>query len=144
MDTDDILKDDFLRDLIAKSPSESPSDDFVEKVMAGIPPVTEAVPAQKPYYLYLRTAWPYAAIALFVIVILASSDLPYSKFIPGKDFFANNLFPSLKTISGSFISLFGFMRSATLPLIIIASGALLFVVDRVFLSRHSIQHYFSN
>jgi hypothetical protein len=144
MDNDEFLKDRFLKELISKSRTESPSDEFVEKVMAGIRLNPEPVPAAKPYYLFLRSAWPYAAIALTVIVILASSDLPYSKFIPGKEYFENNFIPYFKTLSGSFVSLFGFLRSATLPFVIIASGTLLFIFDRVFLSRHSIRNYFTS
>ena len=144
MESDDFLKDDFLKELFGKQPLDSPSDDFTEKVMAGIRLNPEFSLARKPYYLYLKASWPYVLIALTVIIYLISSDLPYSKFIPGKDYFENILFPYMKNLSVGFISLFSFIKSATLPLAILASGLLLFILDRFFFHRHSIQHYFTS
>lgn len=144
MEKDDFIKDEFLKELIGKNTPDSPSDDFVEKVMAGIRLNPEFAPVHSPYYLFIRASWPYVVIAFTVIIFLISSDLPYSKFIPGKDYFVTILLPYLKNLSVSFISLFTFIRSATLPLILVASGVILFIFDRVFLHRHSIQHYFTN
>lgn len=144
MERDDFLKDDFLKDLIGKQPIDSPSDDFTEKVMAGIRRGPEFSFARKPYYLYLKASWPYVLIALTVLIYMVSSDLPYSKFIPGKEYFESILFPYLKNLSIGFISLFSFIKSATLLLAILASGLLLFILDRFFFHRHSIQHYFSS
>ena len=144
MEKDDFIKDEFLKELIGKSTPDSPSDDFVEKVMAGIRLNPEFAPARSPYYLYLRASWPYVVIVFTVVIFLVSSDLPYSKFIPGKDYFVTILLPYLKNLSGGFVSLFSFIRSATLPLILVASAAIIFILDRVFMHRHSIQHYFTN
>lgn len=144
MDRDDFLKDDFLKELVGKQPLESPSDDFTEKVMAGIRMNPELTPEGKPYYLYLKASWPYLLIALTVIIYLASSDLPFSKFIPGKEYFESFLFPYLKNLSADFITLFSFIKSATLPMAILSSGLLLFILDRFFFRRRSVQHYFNS
>jgi hypothetical protein len=144
MERDDFLKDDFLKELLGKQPLDSPSDDFTEKVMASVRLNQEFSLARKPYYLYLKASWPYVLIALTVIIYLVSSDLPYSKFIPGKDYFETIFIPYLKNLSMGFISLFSFIKSATLPLAILASGLLLFMLDHFFFRRHSIYHYFTS
>lgn len=144
MEEKDFLKDDFLKELIGKQSLDSPSDDFNENVMAGIRLNPELLRARKPYYLYLKAFWPYIVIGLIVVIYLVSSDLPYSKFIPGKDYFGSVLLPYLKNLSVGFVSLFSFLKSATLPLAILASGVLLFLLDRIFFRRYSIQNYFSS
>ena len=139
---DDFLKDDFLKELIGKQPLDSPSDDFTENVMAGIRLAPEYVPERKPFWLYVRASLPYAAIALIVIIFFISSDLPYSKFLPGKEYFRSLLIPYLGNLYSGFVSLFSLVRSGSLPLAVIASGSLLFLLDRIFFRNHTMQHLF--
>ena len=75
MEKDEYLKDDFLRELIRRSPLDAPSDDFVDRVMAGIRPAPEISVVKKPFYLYLKAATPYVIVALVIFLIVATSDL---------------------------------------------------------------------
>ncbi len=130
-------KIDFLRELIEKSPLESPSDDFVDRVMSNIRLAPETAPVKKPFYLYLKTAFPYAAVLLVLLFIFTTSDLPLFNWIPGKEYFLKSLF----TTFGSF---FTAMKNAfaskyvSLGLLIGFSGGLLFIIDRWFSRRTSV------
>ena len=86
MEKDEFLKDDFLRELIQRSPLDRPSDDFVDRVMADIQMSAEASVVKKPFYLYLKAAVPYAAITLFLFFVIATSDLPIFNWLPGKNY----------------------------------------------------------
>jgi len=136
MEKDDFLQDDFLRDLIRKSPMDSPSDDFLQNVMEQVSAQPAVESSQKIFFRFLKTSWPFALIGVSVIIFFLTSDLPVSGFLPGKDYFSENLIPYLlKTLSG-FKWLVPEGKSATLPVIIIASGILLYLFDR-FLFRKS-------
>ena len=71
MENNDFGNDDFLRRLIQQSPLDHPSEDFVDRVMAGIHPAPEIAPVQRPFLQYLQTLVPYA----FLIFILFSSNI---------------------------------------------------------------------
>ena len=56
MENDDFMKEDFLHGLIRQSPLDSPSTDFVDRVMANIQEAPEVVIVKKPFFLYLKEA----------------------------------------------------------------------------------------
>jgi len=135
-DQDEFLKDDFLRDLIRQSPLDSPSDDFVDRVMANIQVAPEISEVNRPFYLYLKAAIPYAAIAFVLIFVLATSDLPIFNWLPGKDYFVSNMtsyFGSLFTIlKNAFAS-----KYVSWVVLISFSAGVLFFIDRLFSRRTS-------
>ncbi len=130
-------KDDFLRELIQKSPLESPSDDFVDRIMANIQLTPEAAPEKKPYFLYVKAVFPYALLSLILGLVFSTSDLPFLHWVPGKDYL-------FETFIHSFGSLFAGLRNAfsskfvSFALLISASAGLLFLIDRWFSQRSTI------
>jgi hypothetical protein len=139
---EDQLNDAFLHDLLQAAPLESPGDDFVSKVMAGIEPLPALVPAKKPFFMDIRSWWPYALAGSFVILFLLTSDLPYSRFIPGKEFFAHTLIPNFLSMFSGVKNLFSGSKSVSIPLIVIFSAAFLYLVDRFLLRRFTTTHIF--
>jgi len=134
MEQDDFLKDDFLREIIKRSPLDSPSDDFVDRVMAGIQVVPEVEAVKKPFYIDYRGAIPYALIVLFCIFVIATSDLPIFNWIPGRDYFIHNLMPSVETLITTLKSAFTTKFVSWVVLISFSAG-LLFFIDRLFSRR---------
>ena len=142
MNPEDQLNDDFLRRLLQETPLESPGTDFVSRVMTGIAPVPAIVPAKKPLYLDIHTWWPYALAGAFVVLFLLTSDLPYSQFIPGKEYFSHTLMPHFLAIFSGLKNIFTGSKSVSIPLIIIFSGAFLFLLDRVLFRRFTTTRLF--
>ncbi|MCX6304258.1 MAG: hypothetical protein NT040_04775 [Bacteroidetes bacterium] len=136
MENDEYLKDDFLRELIQRSPLDSPSDDFVERVMANINLSPEVVAVRKPLYLHLKSAVPYAVLALVVFIVLATSDLPVFNWIPGKDYLIGNMLTYLGTLFTIFKSAFA-ARYVSWVLLISISAGVLFFIDGLFSRRTS-------
>ncbi len=134
MEQDDFLKDDFLREIIKRSPLEAPSDDFVDRVMAGIQVVPETEAVKKPFYLDFRGAIPYAVIALVCLLVIATSDLPIFNWLPGKDYFMNYLLPSMGTLMATLKSAFATKFVSWVVLISVSAGMLYFI-DRLFSRR---------
>ena len=137
MEKDEFLNDDFLRDLIRRSPLDHPSDDFVYRVMANIQTAPEVVAEKKSFFFYLKTVVPYAVITLVVFFVFATSDLPVFKWIPGKDYLTGNLLPYLGTLFLVFKNAFA-SKFVSWGLLISFSAGVLFLVDRLFSRRTSV------
>lgn len=135
MEKDDFIEDDFLRELIHKTPLESPSDAFVDRVMEQIAVQKEV--EKKPFYLYLKSLSGYAALAAFVLIFLFTSDFQIFNFLPGKDMVRENFLPMVNAFVQPFKSLFGDAKSLSLPLMIVVSAGMFFVLD-MFLSRRRV------
>ena len=131
------MNDDFLRDLIRRSPLDSPSDDFVDRVMATLQPSPEVSAVKKPFMLILKAAVPYVIIALILLVIIATSDLPLFNWLPGKDFFTKGLVPYLGTLFAVFKNAFA-SKYVSWVLLISVSAGVLFAIDRLFSRRTSV------
>jgi hypothetical protein len=134
MDTDDMLKDDFLADLIRNMPLESPSDEFVNKVMLGIGPFPAGAVEQSPFLLWIRSFLPYLGLGMIIVLILISSDIPYLNFINGKEYFSaaflkifSPFWTSMKTVVSS--------RFVTYFLLIGVSAGFLYIIDKLFSRR---------
>ncbi len=136
MEKDEYLKDDFLRELIRRSPLDAPSDDFVDRVMAGIRPAPEISVVKKPFYLYLKAATPYVIVALVIFLIVATSDLSILNWLPGKDYLLKNLVPYLGTLITLFRGAFA-SKYVSWTLLISCSAGMLYLVDRLFSRRAS-------
>jgi hypothetical protein len=137
MEKDDFLKDDFLRELIQRSPLDSPSDEFVNRVMANIQVVPEVSAVRKPIYENVKSAIPYAAITLFLFFVIATSDLPIFNWLPGKDYLVNNLLTYLGTFFSVLKSAFS-SRFVSWGLLISLSAGILFLIDLAFSRRASV------
>jgi len=136
MDMDDVIKDDFLAELINKVPLESPSAEFVNNVMAGIETVPVRVVEKRPFFYWLRSRLSYLGIGIIVVFILISSDIPYLNLIAGKEFIFS-LF--LKVFQPFWISMKVLFSSKfiTYSLLIGVSAGFLFIIDKLFSRRFS-------
>ena len=132
MEKDDFLEDDFLRDLVQKSPLESPSEDFVSRVMEQVTP--QPVVEKRPFYLTLKAISGYAVLFIFAVVFLVTSDFPVLDFIPGKLVLKESLLSIMNSIVEPFKSLFGNAKSLSIPIMIVISAGIFFILD-LFLSR---------
>ncbi len=137
MEKDDFLKDDFLRELINRSPLDSPSEDFVDRVMAGIQTNAEVEVVKKPFFHYLKVSAPYFILVFFIFVVIATSDLPLFNWFPGKAYFTNNLMPYLETLFMVFKKAFS-SKFVSWGLLISFSTGVLFLIDRLFSRRTSL------
>jgi len=136
MDTDNLLHDDFLASLIRKAPLESPSDEFVGKVMESIEPLAPPLYEKQPYFLWLKSYVPYFGLGALIVLILYSSDIPYFNFLSARDHFSDMFIhvfrpfiASLKTLVSS--------RLISYSLLIGVSAGFLFLIDSLFSRRFS-------
>ena len=134
MENDDMFKDDFLARLIRQSPLDCPSDNFVDHVMENIQHAPEVVAVNKPFFLYLREAVPYTILALLLLFVFATSDLPFMNWLPGRDYFIKNLVPYFETLLTGLNNAFA-SKYVSFGLLISLSAGLLFMIDRLFSRR---------
>ena len=134
MERDDFSKDDFLGRLIQKMPLESPSEDFVTRIMAGIETVPETVPEKKSIFRYLNSIIPYTLLIFLLLVVFSTSDLPFTNWMPGKDYYLNYLLPYFGTLISGLKNAFA-SKYVSFGLLIAVSTGLLFLVDRLFSRR---------
>ncbi len=126
--------DDLFRDLIQKSTPDTPSDAFVDNVMEQIRRAPEVAPAKRPYYLYLKSAFPLIGLAAIVVLFLVSSDLPIIDNLLGTGsykqtvlFYFNLLSDSIRVVVAWKFFSFGIM--------VLLAGGILVVIDQLFSRR---------
>ncbi len=141
MKEDDILRDDFLKELVQKSPLDSPSDDFVSRVMGNIQLGPEPVRVRQPFFLMVRSAWPYVLGSVILLIFLFTSDLPFTDYIPGKGFYTNFILPSFNLYISWIRDLFSHSKYTPIGLIIIGAGGFLFLFDRLLDKKPHSQHH---
>jgi len=140
MEKEDLLPDDFLKDLFSKQPWDGPSDNFTENVMEQILHAPEVVPGKKPFYLILRSSWPYVLLFLISLVFLITSNLPFTVYIPGKEYFTKNLLPYLGSLFSGFKPLVSNIKIISIPLMVILAGSLLVGFDHFLFRKPNIRH----
>ena len=137
MENEDFGKNDFLRGLIKQIAMDSPSDEFVDRVMASIQVTPEIVPVHKPFFWYMKTTLPYALLIFLLFVVFSTSDLPFLNWLPGKSYYMNNLVPYFGTLFAGLKTAFT-TKYVSFGLLIIASTGFLFLIDRLFSRRTSV------
>jgi len=140
METNNPLPDDFLKELFRDQFSESPSDHFVENVMEQILREPETVQARKPFFQSIKSSWPYVLLGLIVILFLVSSDLPFTDYIPGKEYITKNLLPYFRSLFSGFKSLQLSMKTISIPLMIALAGGLLVTLDHFLFRKPNVRH----
>ena len=135
MEKKNIIRDDFLKDLIKNSEIEKPSENFTNKVMGKIQSETITIPAEDEPLLSKKYWLLIAAGFVSVLIILFVFDLS----------FINNLFTGISiekieitTITGnlvnSFRDIFSSIKISSISIVVIAAIASLFLLDK-FLKR---------
>ena len=140
MEKEDFLSDDLLKDLFRNQSWENPGDDFTGNVMEQILQAPEVSPVKKPFYLILLSSWPYILLLLVSVVFLMTSDLPFTDYIPGKEYFAKNLLPYLGSLFSGFKSLVSNIKTISIPLMIILAGSLLVGFDHFLFRKPDVRH----
>lgn len=136
MEKNDLLENDFLKELMQKTRLDSPSEGFVDRVMAQIKEVPEVQTVKAPFYLSLKSAVPYVLLALFLIFVLATSDLPIFNWVPGKDYLLNSLMTYMGTFFAVLKNAFS-SKYVSWVLLISFSAGMLYLIDRLFSRRTS-------
>jgi hypothetical protein len=136
MERDDITRDDFIAKLIREVPLDSPSDDFVERVMAGITIEQEVIKEKRPFYYYIRKSLPYAASILLVMLVIFTSDLQVINHLPGMNYFSEKLIPYLSMVVETFRGAFS-TRFVSFGILTGLSAGMLFLIDRFVSHRFS-------
>jgi len=132
MKNEEFPADEFLKNMIRKSYFESPSDDFIEKVMAQISEKPVEVAAMLPFYVRFRAAVGIILLTLFVLIVLMTSDIPmFSNIVPAKQYFTNTFLPYFNSVRAPIKSLFGNTKIVSLSLMIAISGGFLILLDRL-------------
>jgi len=133
---DDFLDDDFLRDLIRHTPLDSPSDGFTDGIMEKIQLSPGTTVARKPFFVFLKASVPFVILALVLLFVTATSDLPIFNWLPGMEDFTNNFLPDFGNmvilLKNAFASKF-----ISWGLLISFSAGALFFLDRI-LTRRSV------
>ncbi len=140
MEKEDFLSDDLLKDLFRNQAWENPGDDFTEKVMEQILPATEVVPVKTPFFLLLRSSWPYVILVLVSVVFLMTSDIPFTDYIPGKEYFTKSLLPNIGSLFSGFKPLVSNTKTISIPLMIILAGSLLVGFDHFLFRKPTVRH----
>jgi hypothetical protein len=141
MENDDLFDDDFLRKMVAKSPTEIPSDGFVEKVMSRIQPQPDVIPATSSFSLFLKSYTVYFLLALFLIGFFLTSDIQFMNWIPGKHYFSDTFLPYFNSLFAGLKSLSGNGKSLSIPIMIIVASGLFFLLDRLITQHNAIRHH---
>ena len=131
MESKSQFKDEFLREMIGKSTLETPSDDFVEKVMDRIQAQPVTIPASTSFYSFLKSAYGYFILTAILVGFFMTSDIPFMNWIPGKQYFLNTFLPYFNSLFAFFKSLTGDGKNIPIPLMILAATGLFFLFDRV-------------
>ena len=132
-----IEQDDFLRKLIQQSPLESPSDDFVDRVMDNITVAPELVPVRKSFLSYANTAIPYAILSLVLVTVFTTSDFPFLNWLPGREYFQNSILPYFGSLFTSLKIVFT-SKYVTFGILISISAGVLFLIDNWFTKRSTV------
>jgi hypothetical protein len=142
MENNDLLKDDFLREMIGKSSQETPSGDFVEKVMNRIQHEPEIVQATGgSFFSLLKSSAGYLVLAGVLVGFFLTSDIPFMNWIPGKQYFFDTFLPYFNSIFAGLKSLSGSGRALSIPIMIIAASGLFFVLDRLLSNRSAARNH---
>lgn len=141
MERDEFVQDDLLKKLAGRIPLESPSDGFTSKVMAGIVAQPQTAKAKKPFWLFLRSAYPWILLGIFILVFIFSSDIPYLGIIPGNEFFSDHVVPVFNSLFAGMTSLFTGSKTLSITIALLASGVLLAAVDWLVRRRSVARHH---
>lgn len=132
----DLPKEDYLKDLMQHVQLDSPSDDFVDRVMQEIQVVPQEHTSSKPIFTFLKSFFPYAALIIIILVVIGTSDLPFLNWIPGKAYYFENLAPYLNIFLTTIKNIFS-SSYVSFGLLIGFSGGFLFLADKFLFSRFS-------
>jgi hypothetical protein len=143
MEKEEFLTDDLLKDLFRNEAWETPGDDFTKNVMDKIL-MAEVAPVKKPFYSIVRSYWPFLLIFLVTVLVIMTSDLPFTDYIPGKEYFVKTLLPGFRVLFSGIKPFVTNAKAFSIPLMVILAGSLLVGCDHFLFRKHSIRHQTTN
>jgi hypothetical protein len=140
MKPEEFIQDDFLKELFRGQPLDVPGEDFTGKVMEQIVPVNEAVPVKRGFLKIFASSWAYILLFTITLIFVLTSDLPFTNYIPVKEYFSKYLIPQL----GSFFSVlkpwFTNSTAISIPLMAVVAGGLLMGLDYFIFRKPRVKH----
>ena len=141
MDNDDLINDDFLRTLVGKSSIESPSADFVERVMERIQPQPETAPVRRSFLDFLKSFTGYLLLAGVLVGFFLTSDIPVLSWFPGKQYFTDKILPAFDFLHSWLSSSTGSGINFSIPVMILAASGIFFLLDRLIIYRNTLRNH---
>ena len=138
MKNNEIPADDFLKNLIQKSSIETPSDDFITRVMEEINKTPELVSVPLPLYRQWKPVAGFTGLLVFAVVIMIAADIPILDFLPGKTFFTGTIMHYFNAILLPLKPVFVNSRFVNLGMMSIGAAGLLILIDRVLTRKFTI------
>jgi hypothetical protein len=81
---------------------------------------------------------------LAILLFLFTSDLPFTGYIPGKEYFSKNLLPYFQSLFSGFKSLQITMKTISIPVMVILAGGLLLTLDHFLFRKPTIRQQTSH
>ncbi len=134
MEKEDLKYDEMLKKLIQCSPLDSPSDDFIEKVMGKIQENSMPIAIKQPFYIYLKSVLPFILLGAFCLMIFFTSDFPFLNQFPGKSTFSDSILPYITMILTSFQTILS-TKYFSYAFMIVVAGLFLILIEKIFSHR---------
>lgn len=134
MKKNELIEDDFLVDLMNEFPVESPSGEFLGKVMKGVGAMPAYKPSKRAFGIIIKSVFPWALLSCVVILFVIFQGVPVGNYIPGREELQSMLFPFLNSFSSIFSEISG-SRFFSFGLIILLSGGFLFGLEKLINER---------
>jgi hypothetical protein len=144
MEKEDFLSDELMKDLFRNQNWDSPGDDFTENVIEQILKAPAIVPVKKPFFLMLKSSWPFIVLFLVTVIFLMTSDLPYTDYIPGKEYFIKTLIPSFTSLFSGVKPFVVNSKVISIPLMVLLAGSLLIGFDYFLFNKRGVRQQPSN
>ncbi|MBL7110838.1 MAG: hypothetical protein ISS19_02715 [Bacteroidales bacterium] len=137
----ELLQDDFIANLMKKASLETPSDGFVSNVMDKVEALPACQPRKKPFSLFIKSILPWILLVGVFVLFYVTSDLPFGKYIPGREYMQDVLLPSFGTFFTSFQNLAS-NKFYSIALVVVICGGFLFGIERLISHRISTHHHY--
>jgi hypothetical protein len=92
---------------------------------------TVASVVRKPWYGYLGQIFAIVGLVCAVVLFFLTSDIAILSWLPGKEFFTENLLPYFRYFMDSMSFLARDEKGISIPAMILAAAVLFFVIDLV-------------
>lgn len=136
MEKEELNMPDPFGELIRQTPLDSPSEDFIDRVMAVVQSENAVVEEKTNLWDYIRAGLPYAALIVFCLFIFLTSDLPGLKNLPGQGLLTGQFMTCCISLVSSLKDIFtsGYI---TWGVLIGVAGGVIYFVDQAFSRKAS-------
>ena len=138
MKNNEIPADDFLKNLIQKSSIETPSDDFITRVMEEISKSPETISAPIPLYRQWKPVAGITGLLVFAVAIMIAADIPILNFLPDKTYFTGTILHYFNAILLPLKPIFVNSRFVNLGMMSVVAAGLLILIDRILTRKFTV------